>query len=311
MKCKELQPVVQLSQLMINSVNDVEWQPTFYQVEPVSDVDITESDDQASIISISSEESLTSLYSISEVNPFISSENSSTLVGSESDLEILESDMSDSDRTETSSELDMDDMPSNATEIIQNFQKFNILPEVLNNIILFPQSGENFNFLNQLEPTMSVWTHDCNCNFPKESQNIVKFFFQNCICPRMWPKFLMFYQPTMWVDNASASLLHFLVRNQGLSRFVNRMHFEMKNHPWVEFGLFVFKITEKIQNNDCRYILSVHTDVFIRGTHFLKTHELDVTDCSQNAYDHWLQLYDKDIDKYLEAVNQEHVIALN
>ena len=154
--CKELQPVVQLSQLTINSVNDVECQPTFYQVEPVSDVDITESDDQASIISISSEESLTSLSSISEVNPFISSENSSILVGSESDLEILESDMSDSDRTETSSELDMDDMPSNATEIIQNFQQFNILPEVLNNIILFPQSGEKFNFLNQLEPTTSV-----------------------------------------------------------------------------------------------------------------------------------------------------------
>ena len=37
MNCKELQPVVQLSQLMINSVNDVEWHPTYYQVEPVSD----------------------------------------------------------------------------------------------------------------------------------------------------------------------------------------------------------------------------------------------------------------------------------
>ena len=127
----------------------------------------------------------------------------------------------------------------------------------------------------------------------------------------MWPKFLMFYQPTMWVDNASASLLHFLIRNQGLSRFVNKLHFEIKNDPRVEFGLFLFKITERIQNNDCRYILSVHTDVFIRGTHFLKMHDLDVTDCSQTTYDHWLQLYDEDIDKYLEAVNQEHVIDLN
>ena len=51
----------------------------------------------------------------------------------------------------------------------------------------------------------------------------------------------------------------------------------------------------------------MHTDVFIRGTHFLKMHNLDVTDCSQTTYDHWLQLYDEDIDKYLEAVNQEHV----
>ena len=40
-------------------------------------------------------------------------------------------------------------------------------------------------------------------------------------------------------------------------------------------------------------------------------HDLDVTDCSQTTYDHWLQLYDEDIDKYLEAVNQEHVIDLN
>ena len=83
--CKELQPVVQLSQLMINSVNDVEWCPTYYQVEPVSD-DVntdnkTDTEDQVSIISISSEESLTSLSSTSEVDPFISSDSSSTLVG--------------------------------------------------------------------------------------------------------------------------------------------------------------------------------------------------------------------------------------
>ena len=250
--CKELQPVVQLSQLTINSVNDVEWLPTYYQVEPVSDdvttdiEDQTDTEDQVSIISISSEESLTSLSSISEVEPFISSDNSSTLVGSESDLEPFESDMSNSDRTssETSSESDTDDMPNNAFKIIQNFQQFNSLPQVLNNIILFPQSSENFKFLNQLEPSRSAWTHECNCSFPSESQNIVKFYFQNQICPRMWPKFLMYYQPTMWVDNTSASLLHFLIRNMGLSRFVNKLHFKMKNDPQVEIELFLFKINE-------------------------------------------------------------------
>ena len=82
--CKELQPIVQLPQLMINLVNDVEWQPTHYQVEAsVDDVNSnteTDTEDQVSIISISSEESLTSLSSISEVDPFISSDNSSTLV---------------------------------------------------------------------------------------------------------------------------------------------------------------------------------------------------------------------------------------
>ena len=73
--CKELQPIVQLSQLTINSVNDVEWRPTYYQVEPVVD-DVnsdtkTDTEDQVSIISISSEDSLTSLSSTSEVDPFI------------------------------------------------------------------------------------------------------------------------------------------------------------------------------------------------------------------------------------------------
>ena len=71
------------------------------------------------------------------------------------------------------------------------------------------------------------------------------------------------------------------------------------------------RLLNKFQNKNCRYILSVHMDVFIRGTHFLKKHDLDVTDCSQATYDHWLQLYDEDIDKYLEAVNQEHIINLN
>ena len=172
--CKELQPVVQLSQLMLNSVNDVEWHPTYYQVEPVSDDVNTDIEDQVSIIAISSEESLTSLSSISEVDPFISSDSSSTLVGSESDFDQFDSDItiSDSERTETASESGMDKLPNNASEIIQNFQKFNSLPEVLNNTIPFPQSSENFKFLNQLEPSMSVWTHDCNCSFPTESQNI-------------------------------------------------------------------------------------------------------------------------------------------
>ena len=98
------------------------------------------------------------MSSISKVNPFISSDSSSTLGGSESDLDLSDSDVtiSDSERTETASESGMDDMPNNATNIIQNFQQFNSLPEVLNNIILFPQSGENFKFLNQLEPSASV-----------------------------------------------------------------------------------------------------------------------------------------------------------
>ena len=305
---KHLRALSSIPNLWLSMSNRISWSTVSWS----SDTE-TDTEDQVSIISISSEESLTSLSSISEVDPFISSDSSSILVGSESDFDQFDSDItiSDSERTETASESGLDDMVSNATKIIQNFHKFNALPEVLNNIILFPQSSENFKFLNQLELMSSVWTHDCHCSFPTENENIVKFYFQNCICPRMWPKFLMFYQPTMWVDNASASLLHFLIKNQGLSRFVNKLHFEIKNDPWVEFGLFLFKITERIQNNDCRYILSVCTDVFIRGTHFLQTHDLDVRDCSQTKYDHWLQLYDEDIDKYLEAVNQEHVIDLN
>ena len=113
------------------------------------------------------------MSSISEVDPFISSDSSSTLLASESDFDQFDSDVtiSDSERAETASESGMDDMPNNATKIIQNFQQFNSLPEVPNNIILFPQSGENFKSLNQLEPSTSIWTHDCNCSFPTEKQN--------------------------------------------------------------------------------------------------------------------------------------------
>ena len=53
--CKELQPVIQLSKLPINSADNVEWLPTYYQVEPISDdVNTKTDDDQISIISISS-----------------------------------------------------------------------------------------------------------------------------------------------------------------------------------------------------------------------------------------------------------------
>ena len=105
---------------MINSVNDVEWWHTYYQVEPVVDDVNSDTEDQVSIISISSEDSLTSLSSISEVNWFISSDSSNTLVGSESDFDQFDSDITISD-SETASESGMDDMPNNATEIIQNF----------------------------------------------------------------------------------------------------------------------------------------------------------------------------------------------
>ena len=90
-------------------------------MEPVSD-DVntdnkTDTEDQVSIISISSEDSLTSLSSISEVNPFISSDSSNTLVGSESDFDQFDLDItiSDSERTETSSESGMDELPNNAS----------------------------------------------------------------------------------------------------------------------------------------------------------------------------------------------------
>ena len=127
--CKELQPVIQLSELSINSVDDVEWLPTYYQVEQVSnDVYTDTDDDKVSIISISgesSEESLTSLstISISEVEPFISSDGNSTLVGSDSDFDQFESnsDISDLDRTDTASESEMDVLSNNASEIIHNF----------------------------------------------------------------------------------------------------------------------------------------------------------------------------------------------
>ena len=121
----------------------------------------------------------------------------------------------------------------------------------------------------------------------------------------------MYYQPTIWVENASASLLHFLMRSQGLAKFINKLHFKMKNDPRVDFGIFLFKIAKKLQNDSCTYILTVCTNVYIRGTHFLKAHDLDVTNSTEATFNHWLQQYDDDINEYLDAENQEHLIKLN
>ena len=81
MNCKKLQPVVQLSKLCINSIEDVEWLPTT-QVEPIQtdseDDTISDNldDNQVSVISISSDSTEGSVISmscisISEVEPFI------------------------------------------------------------------------------------------------------------------------------------------------------------------------------------------------------------------------------------------------
>ena len=155
-----MQPVVQMSKLCINSVEDIEWLPTCYQVEPIqtdSDDDTISDepdDDQVSVFSISSDssqESVTSMssISISNVEPFISSDSKNTLVGS--DLDNYDSNDSE---TDTASEPEIDIMPNNATKIIDEFNQFRTLPEVLNNIILYPQSRRIFRFLNQVEPSI-------------------------------------------------------------------------------------------------------------------------------------------------------------
>ena len=191
--CKELQPVIQMSKLSINSVEDIEWLPTCYQVEPIqtdSDDDtIKPDDDQVSVISILSDSSqgpVTSMssISISDVEPFISSDGENTLLGSDLD------DFSYDSETDTASESEIDTMPNNATEIIDKFNQFRTLPEVLNNIILFPQSGQNFEFLNQVEPSICAWTHKCICKYPSEQDNVMKFYFENTLCPMLRPKYL-------------------------------------------------------------------------------------------------------------------------
>ena len=160
----------------------MEWLHTCYQVEPImTDSDTELDDNQLSVISISSKSSqssqgsVTSMssISISDVEPFVSSDSEYTLVGSDSDN--YNSD--DSDKTDTASESEIDLMPNNATKIIDEFNHFKTLPEVLNNIIFYPQSGQNFKFLTQLEPSVYAWTHQCNCKYPSEQDNIVKFYF--------------------------------------------------------------------------------------------------------------------------------------
>ena len=89
------------------------------------------------------------------------------------------------------------------------------------------------------------------------------------------------------------------------------MHYEMKNDPRVDFGIFLFKLMEKVQNDTCSYILVVKTDVYIRGNHFFKSHEMDVTSINNSTFDAWLKDYDNNITEYLDAINQEHFIDLN
>ena len=46
------------------------------------------------------------------------------------------------------------------------------------------------------------------------------------------------------------------------------------------------------------------------GVHFIRTYDLDITSTDQNRYDTWLDEYSSDIDEYLSAANQEHILKL-
>ena len=65
------------------------------------------------------------------------------------------------------------------------------------------------------------------------------------------------------------------------------MFHEIKNDPQVEFGVFLFQLEEKILKDVCRYTLVVRTNVYIRGTHFIKTHNMDVTDATPSDFEQW------------------------
>ena len=86
----------------------------------------------------------------------------------------------------------------------------------------------------------------CLCQHQTESDNLIEFYLNESICPLMRPKYLMYYQPTIWLGNPSASLLDFLMRSCGLAKFLHKIFYEIKNDPQVEFGLFFFQIRREI-----------------------------------------------------------------
>ena len=177
---------------MCYTVKDVEWLPistvTIPSIESDTESDedqmLTASeldDDQYSIISISSG-SVTSMSSIyfSEVKPFVSSDD--MLVGSDGINSKIESNIdTDTDEgaqdvnTSSEPESDLDELPDNALDIIQNFQHYQTLPEVIHNLIIFPQQSAKFQFLYQLDPLMCTWDHTCLCWHPSEGDNSIKF----------------------------------------------------------------------------------------------------------------------------------------
>ena len=171
-------------------------------------------------------------------------------------------------------------------------------------MIIFPKHSNSFNFLYQLEHSICTWEHSCDCEYPTEQDNLVQFYFTHQICPKFRPKFLMYYQPTLWIENPSSQMLHFLIRSQNLARLINHIHYKMKNDPRVTFGLFLFHISEHIQKDTCLYRLTVHTDVHICTSHFIKTHEMDIMTATQDTYNHWLQDLSADIDNYLDLLKK-------
>ena len=191
--------MVQLPKLAKDSVHDVEWLPTHHisipevnnedetetiaaseisvldNLENLDDLDTKLDDDQYSVISVSSDlGSVTSMSSIefSEVKPFVSSDEG-TLIGSDLDLDHeidsnLDTDTDEGSQdvnmsSEPESESDMDFLPNNVLEIIQKFQNYQTLPEVIHKLIIFPQNSSKFQFLYQLDPSICTWNHTCLC----------------------------------------------------------------------------------------------------------------------------------------------------
>ena len=195
---------------------------------------LSDDDDSHSVISISSESgSVTSMLSISfsEVEPFVSSDH--TLVGSEISDCHWQTEKDAWSARNTSNELDLDsemleNMPSNASKLIENFRHYQTLPEVIHNLIIFSQQNNRFQFLYGLDPSICTWNHIYNCRHQTDSDNLVEFYFRESIYPLLRLKYLMYYQPSLWLDNPPASKLHFVMRTQSLTKFIHKCFIKSK-----------------------------------------------------------------------------------
>ena len=250
---KNIQPVVNLNFVDVDSRSDSTWSPP-------SEFDLDTSSSGDSVIVIPSDTDATPPGGDSESTvPAIHSGSCTSLSSS--------SDYSDFDPF-----IEVTFPREVIRQYIVNFVQSGKLPSMVRDIRLFPDDHDFHQHLNSLSYRPLQGHGDCRCTLPNiDTKNILSHYFVHEPCLRLWPYRLFDSEGLLWLE--SFRLRH-LLESPDLVAFIKRTTFDVRFSQHIQSGGVLFCL----RGEDPNFALQVRLLVMCNDKLLTRDWDLDLSD---------------------------------